>query len=154
MTRIGGFLVSEDTRCITDCDVTCSMLLLCRQLLLLRGYAFNHSADFETVRQMKEKLCYVGYDIEQEQKLALETTVLVEQYTVRVTDVYCTLLFSYSELRATAFCIRILSINLDVVSPRSANFSSQLTNPLSHAAKAVVLCDPLLLRPTVQVEYA
>lgn len=52
------------------------------KLLLLRGYAFNHSADFETVRQMKEKLCYVGYDIEQEQKLALETTVLVEQYTL------------------------------------------------------------------------
>ncbi len=52
------------------------------QLLLLRGYAFNHSADFETVRIMKEKLCYVGYDIEQEQKLALETTVLVESYTV------------------------------------------------------------------------
>ena len=52
------------------------------QLLLLRGYAFNHSADFETVRIMKEKLCYVGYDIELEQKLALETTVLVEQYTV------------------------------------------------------------------------
>jgi len=50
------------------------------KLLLLRGYAFNHSADFETVRLMKEKLCYVGYDIEQEQKLALETTVLVEQY--------------------------------------------------------------------------
>lgn len=50
------------------------------KLLLLRGYAFNHSADFETVRIMKEKLCYVGYDIEQEQKLALETTVLVESY--------------------------------------------------------------------------
>ena len=53
------------------------------QLLLLRGYAFNHSADFETVRMMKEKLCYVGYDIEQEQKLALETTVLVESYQVK-----------------------------------------------------------------------
>ncbi|TNN35729.1 Actin-related protein 2-B [Liparis tanakae] len=52
------------------------------KLLLLRGYAFNHSADFETVRMMKEKLCYVGYNIEQEQKLALETTVLVESYTV------------------------------------------------------------------------
>jgi actin-related protein 2 len=52
------------------------------KLLLLRGYAFNHSADFETVRQIKEKLCYVGYDIQQEQKLALETTVLVEQYTL------------------------------------------------------------------------
>ncbi|KAG9344300.1 hypothetical protein JZ751_010969 [Albula glossodonta] len=47
------------------------------KLLLLRGYAFNHSADFETVRMMKEKLCYVGYNIEQEQKLALETTVLL-----------------------------------------------------------------------------
>lgn len=55
-----------------------------RQLLLLRGYAFNHSADFETVRMMKEKLCYVGYNIEQEQKLALETTVLVESYTVSI----------------------------------------------------------------------
>lgn len=33
---------------------------------------------------MKEKLCYVGYNIETEQKLALETTVLVEPYTVSV----------------------------------------------------------------------
>lgn len=31
---------------------------------------------------MKEKLCYIGYDIEMEQRLALETTVLVETYTV------------------------------------------------------------------------
>ncbi|CAG0895510.1 unnamed protein product [Darwinula stevensoni] len=52
------------------------------KLLLLRGYAFNHTADFETVRMMKEKLCYIGYNIEQEQKLALETTVLVEPYTL------------------------------------------------------------------------
>ena len=50
----------------------------------MRGYAFNHSADFETVRMIKEKLCYVGYNIEQEQKLALETTVLVESYTVSI----------------------------------------------------------------------
>lgn len=33
---------------------------------------------------MKEKLCYVGYNIETEQKLALETTVLVEPYTVSI----------------------------------------------------------------------
>lgn len=52
------------------------------KLLLLRGYAFNHSADFETVRMMKEKLCYIGYNIEAEQRLALETTVLVEPYTL------------------------------------------------------------------------
>ena len=50
------------------------------KLLLLRGYAFNHTADFETVRMMKEKLCYVGYDIATEQKLAQETTFLVESY--------------------------------------------------------------------------
>ncbi|XP_014210365.1 actin-related protein 2 isoform X1 [Copidosoma floridanum] len=52
------------------------------KLLMQRGYAFNHSADFETVRMIKEKLCYVGYDIETEEKLALETTVLVESYTL------------------------------------------------------------------------
>jgi len=52
------------------------------KLLLSRGYAFNHSADFETVRMMKEALCYVGYDFEQEQKLALENTGLVETYTL------------------------------------------------------------------------
>lgn len=52
------------------------------KLLLLRGYAFNRTADFETVRQIKEKLCYVGYDLELETKLANETTVLVENYTL------------------------------------------------------------------------
>ncbi|KAI6654578.1 Actin-related protein 2-B [Oopsacas minuta] len=52
------------------------------KLLLLRGYAFNHSADFETVRMMKEKLCYVAYNPHQETKLATETTVLVETYTL------------------------------------------------------------------------
>ena len=52
------------------------------KLLLLRGYAFNHTADFETVRMMKEMLCYVGYDIMTEQKLAQETTFLVEPYTL------------------------------------------------------------------------
>ena len=31
---------------------------------------------------MKEKLCYVGYDIMAEQKLAQETTFLVESYTL------------------------------------------------------------------------
>jgi len=30
------------------------------KLLLMRGYAFNRTADFETVRQIKEKLCYMS----------------------------------------------------------------------------------------------
>lgn len=33
---------------------------------------------------MKEKLCYVAYDVEQEQKLALETTVLNQNYAVHI----------------------------------------------------------------------
>ena len=52
------------------------------KLLLLRGYAFNHTADFDTVREIKEKLCYVAYDVEQEDKLGQETTILVEKYTL------------------------------------------------------------------------
>ncbi|TMW59622.1 hypothetical protein Poli38472_004691 [Pythium oligandrum] len=50
------------------------------KLLLLRGYAFNRTADFETVRQIKEKHCYVAYDPAAERKLASETTVLEETY--------------------------------------------------------------------------
>jgi len=52
------------------------------KLLLMRGYAFNRTADFETVREIKEKLCYVSYDLELDKKLAEETTVLVESYTL------------------------------------------------------------------------
>jgi len=75
-----GFAMPHLTRRldIAGRDITRYMI----KLLLLRGYAFNHSADFETVRMMKEKLCYVGYNVEQEQRLALETTVLVESYTL------------------------------------------------------------------------
>ncbi|MCL4128711.1 UNVERIFIED_CONTAM: hypothetical protein GTU68_053257 [Idotea baltica] len=51
-----------------------------KALLSPRLRFFNHSADFETVRIMKEKLCYMGYNIEQEQRLSMETTVLVENY--------------------------------------------------------------------------
>jgi len=52
------------------------------KLLQVRGYAFNRTADFETVRQIKEKLCYIGYDLEVEKRLALETTTLVQSYTL------------------------------------------------------------------------
>jgi len=50
------------------------------KLLQVRGYAFNRSADFETVRLIKEKLCYVGYDLNVEKQLALETTTLIKKY--------------------------------------------------------------------------
>ncbi|KAF8004803.1 hypothetical protein HF325_000260 [Metschnikowia pulcherrima] len=57
-------------------DVTRNLI----NLLLRRGYAFNRTADFETVRQIKEKLCYVSCDLTLDAKLANETTTLVEQY--------------------------------------------------------------------------
>jgi len=93
-----GFAMPHLTRRldIAGRDVTRYLI----KLLLMRGYAFNRTADFETVREIKEKLCYVrsektlliiqqlnvaiySYDLELDKKLAEETTVLVESYTVR-----------------------------------------------------------------------
>lgn len=51
-------------------------------LLRLRGYAFNHTADFETIRMLKEKLCYCAYNVKQEELLATETTFLSDTYTL------------------------------------------------------------------------
>lgn len=59
-------------------DVTRNLIAL----LLRRGYALNRTADFETVRQIKEKMCYVSYDLELDQRLSEDTTVLVESYTL------------------------------------------------------------------------
>ncbi|KAF5188409.1 Actin-related protein [Thalictrum thalictroides] len=50
-------------------------------LLSRRGYAMNRTADFETVREIKEKLCYISYDYKREYQLGLETTILVKNYT-------------------------------------------------------------------------
>jgi len=50
------------------------------KLLLTRGYAFNRSADFQTVQELKERFAYVALDIAKERKLAEETTVLVEKW--------------------------------------------------------------------------
>ena len=49
---------------------------------------------------MKEKLCYVGYNIHAEQKLAQETTFLVEQYTLPDGRVIKVTLQQYSNLVA------------------------------------------------------
>lgn len=57
-------------------DVTRQLI----NLLLRRGYAFNRTADFETVRQIKEKFCYVSYDLDYDTRLSEETTVLMEKY--------------------------------------------------------------------------
>ena len=44
------------------------------KLLQIKGYAFNSTADFELVREMKEKYCFVSCDIDSDRKLDKETT--------------------------------------------------------------------------------
>lgn len=72
------FPLGDDISDETEQDVTRNLIAL----LLRRGYALNRTADFETVRQIKEKLCYVSYDLELDKRLSEDTTVLVESYTL------------------------------------------------------------------------
>eukprot|EP00954_Amorphochlora_amoebiformis_P009151 712207-Amorphochlora_amoeboformis.AAC.1 len=50
------------------------------KLLQARGFNFHRSADMDTVRQIKEKFCYIGYDLKVENKLAVDTTCLTKKY--------------------------------------------------------------------------
>jgi len=54
------------------------------KLLMLRGYAFNSSADFEMVREIKEEMCYVSINLKKERLLAKDTTVLDKEYKLPV----------------------------------------------------------------------
>ena len=64
---------------------------LCR-LLQKKGYAFNSSADFEFVRELKEKYCFVSNDIEYDRKLERETSfynsyhLLPDETRIRISD--------------------------------------------------------------------
>jgi actin-related protein 2 len=40
------------------------------KLLHMQGYAFNSTADFELVRELKEKYCFVSGDFKVDEKLA------------------------------------------------------------------------------------
>ena len=44
------------------------------RLMQIKGYAFNSTADFEIVRELKEKYCFVSCDIKSDRKLDQETT--------------------------------------------------------------------------------
>ena len=113
------------------------------KLLLMRGYAFERTADFETVRGIKEALCFVSYDLELDKKLSEETTTLVENYTVSWlpgNDCLADANRSYptvessksarSDMRHPSACSSpIWSISNNPVSPSSC--SKRLPKPLS-----------------------
>lgn len=48
----------------------------------MRGYNFNSTADFEQVREIKEKLCFVSGDLQTDHRLANETTCQDATYTL------------------------------------------------------------------------
>lgn len=50
------------------------------KLLFLRGYAFNSSADFETVKEIKEKLGFISHSIDLDRKIAHETVFYEQDY--------------------------------------------------------------------------
>jgi len=52
------------------------------KLLVGQGHPLNSSADFETVREVKQKLCYVAYEPDAERRLARETTLVDRQYVL------------------------------------------------------------------------
>eukprot|EP00758_Cryptobia_borreli_P019270 Tbor_TRINITY_DN8270_c0_g1::TRINITY_DN8270_c0_g1_i1::g.15379::m.15379/K17260/ACTR2, ARP2; actin-related protein 2 len=52
------------------------------RLMQRRGYHFNPSSDFETIRAIKEKFCYAAVDFTLEKRLAIETTTLEKAMTL------------------------------------------------------------------------
>ena len=62
------------------------------RLLQKKGYAFNSTADFDFVRELKEKYCFISNDIESDRKLERQTTfynsyhLLPDNTRIRISD--------------------------------------------------------------------
>jgi actin-related protein 2 len=52
------------------------------KLMLRRGYAFNSTADYELIREVKEKMCMVSPDFLVDRQLAQQTTCFEKTFTL------------------------------------------------------------------------
>lgn len=46
----------------------------------MRGYGFNKDSDFETVREIKEDLCFISHDINIDKYIVNKTTAYKKEY--------------------------------------------------------------------------
>lgn len=53
-----------------------------KKLLQLQGFNAKLASDVESLRDIKEKFCYASCNLQEDRRLARETTVLVEKYTL------------------------------------------------------------------------
>jgi actin-related protein 2 len=57
---VNGFIFSHQIKKLRIAGRHITQYLI--KQMLIRGYAFNSSADFETVREIKESLCYASFN--------------------------------------------------------------------------------------------
>jgi actin-related protein 2 len=75
-----GYSMSKGNRTVSVGGRAITSYLL--RLLQRRGYDFNRTADFETVKGIKEMFCYTAANVSEEMRLARDTTVLERAMTL------------------------------------------------------------------------